>query len=132
MTAEKPVLLSLISKKLRRRPDEYRDLAGVIDRYTLGQGREILLTEGTNALPLALGYYGRKDRLVLRTNWLRDKMRKQSLPDILGGADVWLLASGDSQVKPYLEQLGYRPINRPTRFGHIDLYGYAAPRPKQP
>lgn len=115
------------SGELRSKPDRYQELARVIDNYSLGQGGDAVFTEGSNAIALALGYYSRRDIRVLRAAYVMEKLKGQSIGEVFEGANIWLVASGDSQAKVFLERSGYRLVNQPVRFGHIVLYGYAAP-----
>jgi uncharacterized membrane protein len=113
---------------LRAKPDRYGELANLLDNYTVSErNNEVVITEGTNAIPLALGYYGGKNLRVLRSSYLQERLRGTELRDLIGDADVWLVSSTESNVKAFLEKRGYRLVNRPIRFGHITLYGYAAP-----
>lgn len=113
--------------EIRGKPDRYRELAQVIDTYKLGDGRDAVFTEGSNAIAVALGYYGRGDIKVLRAAYVMEKLKGQGPNEVFEGSNIWLVVSGDSQAKAFLEQNGYRLVNRPVRFGHITLYGFAAP-----
>ena len=112
---------------IRRKPDEYKKLAQVIDHQTITNDNELVFAEGTNAIPLAIGYYSRRDIRVLSAEWMEDKLREQSLDEVLGGAEIWLLVSGESGAKPLLEDHGYQLIDPPISYGHITLYRFAAP-----
>ncbi len=111
---------------IRRKPDEYRELAKVIDHQTVNDGKHAVLAEGTNAIPLALGYYARHDFPMIAVKWMADKQRQQTINEILGDANVWLVVSGESRVKVFLESRGYRMVDSPTMFGHIILYKFTA------
>lgn len=113
--------------ELRAKPDRYPELARVIDNYSLGRGGDAVFTEGSNAIALALGYYSRRDMKVLRAAYVMERLKGQSIGEVFEGSNIWLLVSGESQAKVYLENNGYRLVNQPVRFGHITLYGYAAP-----
>jgi len=115
---------------IRRRPDEYKKLAEVIDRQKISTGNDLVFAEGTNAIPLAVGYYSHRDLRALSAEWVEDKLKEQSIDKILEGADVWLLTSSESHVKPLLEERGYEQVNPPTMFGHIALYSFIAPPKK--
>jgi hypothetical protein len=113
--------------ELRPKPDRYRELARVIDDYSLMQREDAVFTEGSNAIALALGYYSRRDIKVLRAAYVMDKLKSQNIQQVFEGADVWLIVSGESGARTFLESKGYRLVNQPVQFGHIVLYGYAAP-----
>lgn len=115
---------------IRRKPDEYRNLAQVIDHQMNSNGNDLIFTEGTNAIPLAIGYYSRRNLRVLSAEWVEDKLREQKVDEILGGANVWLLVAGESSVKPLLEDHGYQLVDPSTTFGHITLYSFSAPPKK--
>lgn len=116
------------SGSLRPKPDRYRELAQVIQNYTVSQRKEAIFTEGSNAIALALGYYSRRNINVLRAAYVMDQLKTKSIGEVFDGSDIWLIASGESGAKVFLESKGYRMVNQPVQFGHIQLYAFKAPQ----
>lgn len=112
---------------LRPKPDRYRELTRVIDNYTIAQRKTAVFTEGSNAIALALGYYSCHETKVFRAAYVMDKLKTQSIGEVFEGSDIWLVDSGESGAKVFLERNGYRLVNQPVMFGHILLYAYEAP-----
>jgi len=59
---------------LRAKPDRHQELAQFVDNRVYDPQNQIVLTDGLNALPLGLAYYGRREIPVLRYKWLMDQL----------------------------------------------------------
>jgi uncharacterized membrane protein len=112
--------------ELRKKPDRHRELARFMDQQLAGTTRPTILTEGVNAIPLALAYYGRGEARVLRYKWVADRTAQQSFSELTGDAqDVWLLVSGDNQSASLLEANGFHRSSVQVLFGHILVSRYS-------
>lgn len=98
-------------------------MAHFIEDQIEDSNKEIVLTEGSPAFPLALAYYSKGEMKVwqfsLATN--KEQSFREALQDI---SMVWLLASSRSYAARVLEEVGFHSIGVPTRFGHILVYRY--------
>ena len=90
----------------------------------------MVLTEGLNSLPLALGYYGQRDVSILRHKWLVDQLAQRSFHDITHGApEILLMVSGQSRAVKLLEENGFRLAGKPVQYGHVVTAKYVLDRP---
>lgn len=111
--------------QLRAKPDRHEELAQFVDTRVTDPQHQLVLTDGLNALPLVLAYYGKRELPVLRYKWVVDELGTQTFAEITGGRrEVWLLASGPTQAAKLLEDNGYRMQEEPITFGHIAVARY--------
>ncbi len=111
--------------KLRSKPDRHKEMALFIDSQVTRPGNQVVLTEGLNALPLALGYYGQRDVKILRHKWLMDQSKQRSFQEITFGAtEIQLLVSGPSRAAQLLEDNGFRLQGQLVQFGHVATAKY--------
>lgn len=114
--------------RLRPKPDRHGEMARFLEQQTDTIARPTFLIEGSNAIPLALAYYGRRDAAVIRYKWLVDQMPQRGLDELLGGAsEVWLLVSGDAGVARLLEEGGFRRSSVQVLVGHVLISRYSKP-----
>jgi uncharacterized membrane protein len=112
--------------KLRGKPDQHKEMANFIDKQVSTTRGRLVLTEGLNALPLALAYYGEQDVNILRHKWLMDQLKQRSFPELTFGAtEIQLLVSGPSQAARLLEDNGFKIQGQPMQFGHVRTARYA-------
>lgn len=115
--------------KLRGKPDRHKEMAQFIDSQISEPSNQIVLTEGLNSLPLALGYYGQRDMNILRHKWLVDQLRQRSFSDITYGAsEILLMVSGQSRAVKLLEENGFHLEGKPVQFGHVVTARYILSR----
>jgi len=111
--------------QLRAKPDRHEELAEFVDTRVTDPQHQLVLTDGLNALPLVLAYYGKRELPVLRYKWMVDELGTQTFREITGGRrEVWLLSSGPTQAAKLLEDNGYRMQEAPITFGHIAVARY--------
>jgi hypothetical protein len=111
--------------QLRAKPDQHEELAQFVDARITDPQHQLVLTDGLNALPLVLAYYGKRELPVLRYKWVVDELGKQTFVEITGGRrEVLLLSSGPTQAAKLLEENGYRMQEEPITFGHIAVARY--------
>jgi uncharacterized membrane protein len=119
--------------KLRGKPDRHQEMARFVDSQASQSGNQIVLTEGLNSLPLALGYYGQRDMNILRHKWLVDQLRQRSFSDITNrSSEILLMVSGQSRAVKLLEENGFRLEGQPVQYGHVVTARYVLnqePRP---
>lgn len=115
--------------RLRPKPDRHSEMARFMEQQTADLARPTFLVEGTNSIPLALAYYGRRDATIIRYKWLADQP-PQLKPDeaLNGAAEVWLLVSGDTQAARLLEASGFRRTSVQVLFGHVLVSRYSRSR----
>jgi len=114
--------------QLRAKPDQHQELAQFVETRITDPQQQLVLTDGLNALPLVLAYYGTRDMPVLRYKWIADELATRTFVDITGGRrEVWLLASGPTQAAKLLDDNGFRLQERPITFGHIAVARYVRP-----
>jgi hypothetical protein len=113
------------SGDLRAKPDRHEELAQFVDTRVTDPQHQLVLTDGLNALPLVLAYYGKREMPVLRYKWLVDELETQPFVKLTGGRrEVWLLTSGPTLAARLLEDNGYRLVEQPVTFGHIAVARY--------
>jgi len=111
--------------QLRAKPDQHQALAQFVETRITDPQQQLVLTDGLNALPLVLAYYGTRDMPVLRYKWIVDELATRTFVDVTGGRrEVWLLTSGPTQAAKLLEDNGYRLQEKPITFGHIAVARY--------
>ena len=111
--------------QLRAKPDQHQALARFVDTRITDPEQQLVLTDGLNALPLVLAYYGTHDMPVLRYKWIADELATRPFADIAGRRrEVWLLTSGPTQAAKLLEDNGYRRQEQPITFGHVAVARY--------
>lgn len=122
--------------KLRAKPDRHEELAQFIDSHVSNSRNQIVLTEGLNSIPLALGYYSKGEMNILRHKWLTDQMKQRTFSELTGGAsEILLLVAGPSRAARLLEDNGFRMEGKPVTYGHVVTARYvmrgpqAGPRP---
>ncbi len=115
--------------KLRAKPDRHKEMAQFVDSQISGSGSQVVLTEGLNSIPLALGYYAQREMNILRNKWLSDQLRQRSFSDFAPEAtQILLLASGQSRAGKLLEGNGFRLVGRPVTYGHVVITKYVLDR----
>lgn len=111
--------------RLRRKPDDHGRLGRFVDEQTRNGNRGFVLTEGSNAFPLALAYYGRGDMNILQLNWAVDKEKKDNYREVMQRSDdVLLISSGRNQAAKILERNKLKLASAPARFGHVFVARY--------
>lgn len=118
------------------KPDRYGELAQFVRENVNDPANELIMTEGMDAIPLAVAYYeqgaARNTLHVLAFNWAVDPVNKQRLRQVmLPRTDVWLLMTGRSKAGSMLVNSGYFQVGKPARFGHVMAFHYrrrAAPQ----
>ena len=114
--------------QLRAKPDQHQELAQFVETRITDPQQQLVLTDGLNALPLVMAYYGTRDLPVLRYKWITDELATRTFAEITGGRrEVWLLTSGPTQAAKLLEDNGYRIQEKPITFGHIVVARYLRP-----
>jgi mannosyltransferase len=98
---------------LRRRPYDFRELTGYVESRIQDADEEVVLTEGSAAMPLALAYYGRRDIQVWRLNFgLGEPSEREFVEAMRGEAAgrrvVWLLSYYTDGAARALEEAGFR------------------------
>jgi uncharacterized membrane protein len=111
--------------ELRAKPDRHKELAEFVDHQVANSSGQIVLTEGLNALPLVLAYYGGNEMSILRAKWLSDQLSQRSFHELTNGSpEILLLVSGQSQASELLKQNGFHLDGRPVQFGHVTAARY--------
>lgn len=111
--------------KLRTKPDRHKELAQYVDSQVTDPRNQIVLTEGLNSLPLALGYYAQGEMKILRHKWLVDQMKQRSFNELTDGSpEILLVVSGQSRARRLLEDNGYRLESQPVKYGHVVVARY--------
>jgi hypothetical protein len=106
--------------KLRPKPDRHREMAQFVESQISDPRRQVVLTEGLNSIPLALGYYAQREMNILRYKWLGDQLRQRSLSDVTSGAtEIFVMVSGQGNAGKLLERNGFRVEGNPIQYGHI-------------
>jgi uncharacterized membrane protein len=111
--------------QLRPKPDRHEELAQFVDTRITDPQHQLVLTDGLNALPLVLAYYGKTELPVLRYKWMVDELETRTFVELTGGrTEIWLLTSGPTHAAKLLEDNGYRLQEEPITFGHIAVARY--------
>jgi uncharacterized membrane protein len=106
--------------KLRTKPDRHQEMAQFVESQISDSRRQLVLTEGLNSIPLALGYYAEREMNILRYKWLGDQLRQRSFGDVTSGAtEILVMVSGQSNAGKLLERNGFRVEGNPILYGHI-------------
>jgi uncharacterized membrane protein len=115
--------------KLRGKPDRHKEMAQFVDNHISASNNQIVLTEGLNSLPLALGYYAQREMTILRHKWLVDQLRQRSFSDItIGAPEILLMVSGQTRAAKLLEDNGFRLEGKPVQYGHVVITKYLLSR----
>ena len=113
--------------KLRGKPDRHKELAEFVDLQAGNSTNQVVVTDGLNSLPLALGYYGRNQMVVLRSKWLTDQMKQHSFGELTRNSqEILLLVSGQSRIGTLFEGNGFRLDGKPITYGHVTVTRYVA------
>lgn len=111
--------------KLRGKPDRHKEMAQFIDSQISQPSDQLLLTEGLNSLPLALGYYGQRETKILRHKWLVDQLKLRTFNELTQGTpEIFLMVSGQSRGGKLLEENGFHLEGKPVQFGHVVIAKY--------
>ena len=111
--------------QLRAKIDEHLRLGRFIDEQIQDRNNEFILTEGSNAIPLILSYYTRRNMNILQFGWAMEMHKQQNYVEVMkNGRNVLLLTSGSSQAIKVLESSNYRHTGGPLRFGHVTVHQY--------
>ncbi|MEP6637208.1 MAG: glycosyltransferase family 39 protein [Acidobacteriota bacterium] len=122
--------------KLRAKPDRHQELAQYVESQVSDPHHTVVITEGLNSLPLALGYYAHREMNILRHKWVIDQLKQRGFKELIGGApEILLLVSGQTRAAKLLEDNGYRLEGKPVQYGHVVTARYvlngtiSSPRP---
>jgi uncharacterized membrane protein len=115
--------------ELRHKPDEHRALAQYLGEQIKDPNHELIMTEGLDALPLAIAYYhsapAMQSTTMLAFEWAVDPVNKPQLrAAMLPRADVWLVITGRSKGGSMLRNTGYQLMGTPKPFAHVSVYHY--------
>jgi hypothetical protein len=111
--------------KLRTKPDQHRQMAQYVDGQVASSNNMIVLTEGLNALPLALGYYANHEMVILRQKWLIDQLPEKNFFQLIDGRpEVLLMVSGPGHAAKMLAENGFKLGGKPVQFGHVIVAKY--------
>lgn len=119
--------------KLRGKPDRHKEMAQFIDSQISEGDTQIVLTEGLNSLPLALGYYGQRQVRIMRHKWVEDQLIRRNFNSLTNGApEILLMMSGQSRAVRLLEENGFHLKDKPVQFGHVVIAKYILTRSPPP
>lgn len=98
---------------LRRRPYDFRGMTAYVESRIQDPDVEVVLTEGSAAVPLALAYYGRRDVRVWRLNFSLGEPSEREFVETMRGVSegqrvVWLLSYYTDGAARALEEAGFR------------------------
>jgi uncharacterized membrane protein len=112
--------------RIRKKPDDYKQLTRYIERQLKESDEGIVLTDGMRAIPFALGYYGEGPMTVWQVNLpAKEHGFREAIKD---KSALWLIAPNENHAKRALHQMGFRLGGRPRDFGHIFVYRFILPK----
>jgi uncharacterized membrane protein len=98
---------------LRQKPYDFKRLAHEVESQIRDEDKEVILTEGSAAIPLALAYYGRRDTQIWRINLKLGEPGEQEFIEMMRSLSgklnaVWLLSNRTDGAAASLVKAGFR------------------------